>query len=173
MNSIKIPRVILSIFLIASVAQAFQAGTLQETPKPLLPAEKKPVQAANAQTPAEIPQDQAIPLGDITAPPKGSVSSNSSSGGADPYVVGNGVKAPAALLPTPIANPEQARAAQEAEFEMVVPEGTVIPIILTAFLNTQSSQVETSFMPTLPIPFGFNSGWSFPKAPPSGGRSRK
>jgi hypothetical protein len=29
----------------------------------------------------------------------------------------------------------------QQEFEMVVPEGTVIPIVLTAFLNTKSSQV--------------------------------
>jgi hypothetical protein len=31
--------------------------------------------------------------------------------------------------------------AQESEFETVVPEGTVIPIVLTAYLNTKSSQV--------------------------------
>jgi hypothetical protein len=30
---------------------------------------------------------------------------------------------------------------QENEYEMIVPEGTVIPIVLTAFLNTQSSQI--------------------------------
>ncbi len=30
---------------------------------------------------------------------------------------------------------------KETDFEMVVPEGTVIPIILTAYLNTKSSQV--------------------------------
>jgi type IV secretion system protein VirB10 len=30
---------------------------------------------------------------------------------------------------------------QETEFETIVPEGTVIPIVLTAYLNTKSSQV--------------------------------
>jgi hypothetical protein len=39
---------------------------------------------------------------------------------------------------TPIA-PEPS--VQETEFETVVPEGTVIPIVLTAYLNTKSSQV--------------------------------
>jgi type IV secretion system protein VirB10 len=37
----------------------------------------------------------------------------------------------------PQESPEQA----QPEFEMVVPEGTVIPIVLTAYLNTRSSQV--------------------------------
>jgi len=37
--------------------------------------------------------------------------------------------------------PQDAPQATPQEFEMVVPEGTVIPIVLTAYLNTKSSQV--------------------------------
>ena len=36
--------------------------------------------------------------------------------------------------------PQQPSQEMEREFEMVVPEGTVIPIVLTAYLNTKSSQ---------------------------------
>ena len=143
MNNMKILPVILSIFLIVSVSQAFQAAAPQETPKHLLPAEERPVQAVNAQTPIDISQDQPLPIGDITAPPNGP-SSSGKGGGNGPYVKGNGVKPPEkGMLPLQpqSAQKEEAQPAQEAEFEMVVPEGTVIPIVLTAFLNTQSSQV--------------------------------
>jgi hypothetical protein len=138
MNNMKILPVILSIVLIVSVSQAFQTGAPQETPKLPLPSEERPVQAVNAQTPIDIPQDSTLP---ISAPPKDPTSSSPGSSGAGPYVAGNGIQAPAVLLQTRIPNTEQAQTVQEAEFEMVVPEGTVIPIVLTAFLNTQSSQV--------------------------------
>jgi len=38
-------------------------------------------------------------------------------------------------------SPQEAAEEGQTEFEIIVPQGTVIPIILTAFLNTRSSQV--------------------------------
>ncbi len=50
---------------------------------------------------------------------------------------------PAFLLAVLLASAlsaEQEPSQQTSEFEMVVPEGTVIPIVLTAYLNTRSTQ---------------------------------
>ncbi len=42
-------------------------------------------------------------------------------------------------------SPQEPSAESQQEFEMIVPEGTVIPIVLTAYLNTRSSQVGDIF----------------------------
>ena len=41
--------------------------------------------------------------------------------------------------------PQEPSPESQQEFEMIVPEGTVIPIVLTAYLNTRSSQVGDIF----------------------------
>jgi hypothetical protein len=45
------------------------------------------------------------------------------------------------LLFTQAAVSQESSADRQQEFEIVVPEGTVIPIVLTAYLNTKTSQV--------------------------------
>jgi hypothetical protein len=45
------------------------------------------------------------------------------------------------LLFAQAAAPQEPAPEPQQEFEMVVPEGTVIPIVLTAYLNTKTSQV--------------------------------
>jgi protein TonB len=52
-----------------------------ENPKPLLPAEDLLAEVASVQMPIDIPQDQSLPIGDITAPPNYSRSSGPGSGG--------------------------------------------------------------------------------------------
>jgi TonB family protein len=120
-----------------------------ENPRPLMPIDDLLAQVPTVQMPIDIPQDQSLPIGDITAPPNYSLSSGSGSGGGigtgrgtgvgsgtgagvgpgsgggmgggsgggigsgtGPYVVGNGVKAPEALL-QPLPNyTEEARKAR-------------------------------------------------------------
>jgi protein TonB len=120
-----------------------------QNPQPLLPAEDLMTQVASVQMPIDIPQDQSLPIGDISAPPNGSMSSGPGSGGGmgtgqgtgvgpgrgsgvgpgsgggmgggsgggigsgiGPYVVGNGVKPPVALLQPLPAYTEEARKAR-------------------------------------------------------------
>jgi len=120
-----------------------------DNPKPLLPAEDLLAQVPSVQMPIDIPQDQSLPIGDVTAPPNYSMSSGPGSGGGigtgrgtgvgsgtgagvgpgsgggmgggsgggigsgiGPYVVGNGVKAPIALLQPLPAYTEEARKAR-------------------------------------------------------------
>jgi protein TonB len=62
-----------------------------ENPKPLLPAEDLLAQVASVQMPIDIPQNQALPIGDIFAPPNRSVSSGPGSGGGIGTGRGTGV----------------------------------------------------------------------------------
>jgi len=62
-----------------------------ENPKPLMPAEDLLAQVASVQMPIDIPQDQSLPIGDITAPPNGSLSSGPGSGGGIGTGRGTGV----------------------------------------------------------------------------------
>jgi len=52
-----------------------------ENPRPLLPVDSLLTEVASVQMPIDIPQDQSLPIGDITAPPNGSLSSGPGSGG--------------------------------------------------------------------------------------------
>jgi hypothetical protein len=45
------------------------------------------------------------------------------------------------LLSAPAAAPQEPSTEQQQEFELVVPEGTVIPVVLTAYLNSKTSQI--------------------------------
>ncbi len=127
-----------------------------ENPKPLMPAEDLLAQVPSVQMPIDIPQDQSLPIGDITAPPNHSLSSGPGSGGGigtghgtgvgpgtgagvgpgsgggmgggsdggigsgiGPYVVGNGVKAPVALLQPLPAYTEEARKARAEGIVMI------------------------------------------------------
>ena len=120
-----------------------------DNPQPLLPADDLLAQAPSVQMPIDIPQDQSLPIGDIMAPPNGSMSSGPGTGGGigtgqgtgvgsgrgagvgpgegggmgggrgggigsgvGPYVVGNGVKPPVALLQPLPAYTEEARKAR-------------------------------------------------------------
>jgi TonB family protein len=62
-----------------------------DNPKPLLPADDLMTQVASVQMPIDIPQDQSLPIGDITAPPNGSMSSGPGSGGGIGTGRGTGV----------------------------------------------------------------------------------
>lgn len=62
-----------------------------ENPKPLMPAEDLLAQTPSVQMPIDIPQDQSLPIGDITAPPNGSMSSGPGSGGGIGTGRGTGV----------------------------------------------------------------------------------
>jgi TonB family protein len=62
-----------------------------ENPKPLMPAEDLLSQVASVQMPIDIPQDMSLPIGDITAPPNGSMSSGPGSGGGIGTGRGTGV----------------------------------------------------------------------------------
>jgi protein TonB len=62
-----------------------------ENPKPLMPAEDLMAQVASVQMPIDIPQDQSLPIGDISAPPNGSMSSGPGSGGGIGTGRGTGV----------------------------------------------------------------------------------
>lgn len=62
-----------------------------ENPKPLMPAEDLLAQVASIQMPIDIPQDQSLPIGDITAPPNGLLSSGPGSGGGIGTGKGTGV----------------------------------------------------------------------------------
>ncbi len=62
-----------------------------ENPKPLIPAEDLMAQAASVQMPIDIPQDLALPIGDIMAPPNKSTSSGPGSGGGIGTGSGTGV----------------------------------------------------------------------------------
>ena len=62
-----------------------------ENPKPLMPAEDLLSQIASVQMPIDIPQDQLLPIGDISGPPNRSMSSGSGSGGGIGTGRGTGV----------------------------------------------------------------------------------
>jgi TonB family protein len=62
-----------------------------ENPRPLMPAEDLLAQVASVQMPIDIPQDQSLPIGDITAPPNYSMSSGPGSGGGIGTGRGTGV----------------------------------------------------------------------------------
>jgi TonB family protein len=62
-----------------------------ENPKPLMPAEDLLAQVPSVQMPIDIPQDQSLPIGDITAPPNYSMSSGPGSGGGIGTGRGTGV----------------------------------------------------------------------------------
>ena len=51
----------------------------------------------------------------------------------------------------------------QQEFEMTVPEGTVIPIVLTAYLNTHSSQVGDTFYADTTYPIWIQQRLAIPK----------
>jgi TonB family protein len=60
-------------------------------PQPLMPAEDLLAQVASVQMPIDIPQNQDLPIGDIFAPPNGSMSSGPGSGGGIGTGSGTGV----------------------------------------------------------------------------------
>jgi periplasmic protein TonB len=62
-----------------------------EDPKPLVPAEDLTSPSATVVMPIDIPQDQALPIGDIQAPPNDSKSSGPGSGGGIGTGQGTGV----------------------------------------------------------------------------------
>lgn len=62
-----------------------------QNPKPLMPAEDLLAQVPSVQMPIDIPQDQSLPIGDISAPPNGSLSSGPGSGGGIGTGQGTGV----------------------------------------------------------------------------------
>ncbi len=62
-----------------------------DNPRPLMPAEDLLSQVASVQMPIDIPQDQSLPIGDITGPPNGSMSSGPGSGGGIGTGRGTGV----------------------------------------------------------------------------------
>jgi protein TonB len=62
-----------------------------DNPRPLLPAEDLLAQAPSVQMPIDIPQDQSLPIGDISAPPNYSMSSGPGSGGGIGTGRGTGV----------------------------------------------------------------------------------
>lgn len=62
-----------------------------ESPQPLMPAEDLLAQVPTVQMPIDIPQDQSLPIGDISAPPNYSASSGPGSGGGIGTGRGTGV----------------------------------------------------------------------------------
>jgi TonB family protein len=103
-----------------------------ENPKPLLPVEDLLAKVPSVQIPIDIQEYQAIPIGDISAPPNYSTSSAPESGGGiatgqatgvgpgtsgsignavGPYVAGGGVKPPEALLQPQPGYTDEARKA--------------------------------------------------------------
>jgi TonB family protein len=62
-----------------------------ENPKPLMPIDDLLAQVPTVQMPIDIPQDQSLPIGDITAPPNYSMSSGPGSGGGIGTGRGTGV----------------------------------------------------------------------------------
>jgi len=60
-------------------------------PKPLVPVDDLLSQAASVQMPIDIPQDQSLPIGDVTAPPRDSRSSGPGFGGGIGTGRGTGV----------------------------------------------------------------------------------
>ncbi len=62
-----------------------------ENPQPLMPAEDLLAQVPSVQMPIDIPQDQSLPIGDISAPPNNSMSSGPGSGGGIGTGRGTGV----------------------------------------------------------------------------------
>jgi protein TonB len=62
-----------------------------ENPKVLMPAQDLMAQAPSVQMPIDIPQDQTLPIGDIMAPPNGSLSSGPGLGGGIGTGRGTGV----------------------------------------------------------------------------------
>jgi periplasmic protein TonB len=62
-----------------------------DNPKPLLPADELLAQTPSVQMPIDIPQDQSIPIGDISAPPNYSMSSGPGTGGGIGTGVGSGI----------------------------------------------------------------------------------
>lgn len=62
-----------------------------ENPRPLMPIDDLLAQAPTVQMPIDIPQDQSLPIGDISAPPNNSLSSGPGSGGGIGTGRGTGV----------------------------------------------------------------------------------
>jgi TonB family protein len=62
-----------------------------ENPKPLMPADDLLAQVPSVQMPIDIAQDQSLPIGDISAPPNGLMSSGPGSGGGIGTGRGTGV----------------------------------------------------------------------------------
>ena len=62
-----------------------------DNPRPLVPVEDLLSQVASVQMPIDIPQDQSLPIGDISAPPNYSMSSGPGSGGGIGTGRGTGV----------------------------------------------------------------------------------
>jgi len=62
-----------------------------DNPKPLLPADELLAQVPSVQMPIDIPQDQSIPIGDISAPPNYSLSSGPGTGGGIGTGIGSGI----------------------------------------------------------------------------------
>lgn len=62
-----------------------------DNPKPLLPVDDLLKEVASVQMPIDIPQDQSLPIGDISAPPNYSMSSGPGSGGGIGTGRGTGV----------------------------------------------------------------------------------
>jgi len=62
-----------------------------QNPRPLLPADDLLAQAQSVQMPIDIPQDQLLPIGDISAPPNASMSSGPGMGGGIGTGRGTGV----------------------------------------------------------------------------------
>ncbi len=62
-----------------------------QSPQPMIPAEDLLAQVPSVQMPIDIPQDQSLAIGDIAAPPNGSLSSGPGSGGGIGVGRGTGV----------------------------------------------------------------------------------
>jgi periplasmic protein TonB len=62
-----------------------------DNPKPLIPADELMAQTPTVQMPIDIPQDQSLPIGDISAPPNYSLSSGSGTGGGIGTGTGTGI----------------------------------------------------------------------------------
>jgi periplasmic protein TonB len=62
-----------------------------DNPRPLIPADELMAQTPTVQMPIDIPQDQFLPIGDITAPPNYSASSGSGTGGGIGTGTGTGI----------------------------------------------------------------------------------
>ena len=59
--------------------------------------------------------------------------------------------------------PQEPSPESRQEFEMIVPEGTVIPIVLTAYLNTRNSQVGDTFYADTTYPIWIQQRLVIPK----------
>jgi hypothetical protein len=67
------------------------------------------------------------------------------------------------LLSTRAAAPQDPSPEPQQEFELVVPEGTVIPIVLTAYLNTKTSQIGDTVYADTTYPIWIQQRLAIPK----------